>query len=156
MSSPVCQSMLDHGQERSEGAMKSVLMDGSTIVFVAELLENGQQPDASNVFDLANVIEALILHEKIVVLDTAHPKSEPSERLLAACELIGKGVIRIKNWPAQWILEEYLTRERPDFPELVKSGAFERAATCSDFSKPVGKIGKLLLEQYDEEVKDYK
>ena len=51
--------------------MDKVLVDGSTVVFVARLLSGEDGPSAINLFDLALLTESLILHDEVIVLATA-------------------------------------------------------------------------------------
>jgi len=47
-----------------------VLVDASTLLFVADLLTGKAKPTLFNVFDLASLVEAVVLHDGVLVVDT--------------------------------------------------------------------------------------
>lgn len=69
-----------HGEAVCQGRghlMDKVLVDGSTVVFVARLLSGEDDPSAINLFDLAVLTESLILHDEVIVLATAERGTAP-------------------------------------------------------------------------------
>src|SRR5215469_2031854 len=55
---------------RTGGDMDRVLLDGTMLISVARLLNGEDRPSALNVFALLLMVESLILHDRIIVIDT--------------------------------------------------------------------------------------
>jgi hypothetical protein len=85
--------------------MEKVLVDGSTVVFVARLLSGEDSPSAINLFDLALLTESLILHDKVIVLATAERGSQ--NEVDAAAARFGSSV-RVVHREVGDLLWEYV------------------------------------------------
>ena len=53
--------------------MERVLLDSSTLMSAAGLLRGEQKPSAYNIVALASLVECVILHDSVLVLDTIDP-----------------------------------------------------------------------------------
>ena len=49
--------------------MNKVLNDVTSFAFVSELLNDDSKPTAINIFNLSNIVESIVLHDRILVLD---------------------------------------------------------------------------------------
>ncbi len=49
--------------------MNKVLNDVTSFAFVSELLNDNSKPTAINIFNLSNLVESIVLHDRIQVLD---------------------------------------------------------------------------------------
>ena len=87
--------------------MEKVLVDGSTVVFVSRLLSGEDGPSAINLFDLALLVESLILHDEVIVLATAVRGTESA--VDAAASQFGSSV-RVEHRQVGELLWEYVQR----------------------------------------------
>ena len=95
--------------------MRAVLLDGTTLMAVSQLLSGDRPPTALSVSALALLAESLILHEKVVVLDTL----EDDDRLNLVANDFGP-FLRVERRTVPEIVAAYLEME---YPELAGLGA---------------------------------
>src|SRR5438046_2416755 len=90
--------------------MERVLLDGTTLVSARRLLSRQDPPTALNFWSLSLLIECLILHEEVIVLDTLPDDST----LQAAAQPFG-GLVRVERHSIRSLVDRYIEME---FPEL--------------------------------------
>jgi hypothetical protein len=128
--------------------MERVLVDGTTCVSVADLLTSRAAPSAINIFNLSHLVEALVLHERVVILDTAVPGASVSKRLHETMASFPMGAARIERREVRALLEEHLAIVRPDFEKLKESRAFESSETRREFSSAIEQLSRELLHPF--------
>lgn len=79
-------------------------MDGSTFVFTNRLIESKMSPSAMHIFNLSNLLESLIFHDKIYVLNT----TEDSKELTYAIRKFPKGLIKVIEKTNSELIDEYV------------------------------------------------
>jgi len=83
--------------------MERVLLDGTTLMSVTRLLAGEDPPTALNVYSLSLLVECLILHTELIVLDT----SPEDDRLTQAAAVFGDAVW-VERRSSEDIVERYL------------------------------------------------
>jgi hypothetical protein len=104
-----------------------VLLDGTTLISVARLLNGQDKPSALNVFALSLMVESLILHDKIIVIDTL----QNDNRLSNAARRYG-GIVSVERCHAFGMVQDYISME---FPQLNLSELSERKSDLAGDSK---------------------
>ncbi len=83
--------------------MERVLLDGTTLMSATRLLAGEDPPTALNVYSLSLLVECLILHTELIVLDT----SPEDDRLTQAAAVFGDAVW-VERRSSEDIVERYL------------------------------------------------
>lgn len=86
--------------------MRRVLMDGSAVAHSARLLRGSDRLSAIHVFDLAILVESLILHEQVAVLETdgvAHPDLRHGRDLF-------EDELKVHVTSLERLVDDYVTR----------------------------------------------
>lgn len=83
--------------------MERILLDGTTLMSATRLLAGEDPPTALNVYSLSLLVECLILHTELIVLDT----SPEDDRLTQAATVFGDAVW-VERRSSDDILERYL------------------------------------------------
>jgi hypothetical protein len=65
--------------------MDQVLIDGTTLMSALRLVRREERPTALNVQALSLLVEVMVLHNRVLVLDT----NRDDDRLLAAAHVFG-------------------------------------------------------------------
>jgi hypothetical protein len=88
--------------------MRRVLLDGTTLMSASRLLNGEEKPNALNFWSLSLLVECLILHDEIIVLDTLH--DDP--RLTIAARNFDN-LILVEHRSVKELIDRYIEIEFP-------------------------------------------
>ena len=134
-----------------------VLVDASSVVVADQLLKGRRPPSALSLFDLARLTEALVIHDKVIVLDTSPAGSGAEREIRRACSAVPGAVLEVKKASALEIITKYVDLSRPGFAARMSAGSeyLQRVANDRDFDPVVRRIKRLLLSADSYEMEDY-
>jgi hypothetical protein len=94
--------------------VRRVLMDATSWVLATDLLDATEPPNAVNVFDLAIVVETLILHDEILILSTYPPGSSETRRLRDAVAWVPDDCVTIEQCSPIELMKRYVRLRHPE------------------------------------------
>ncbi|HYR09080.1 MAG TPA: hypothetical protein VEQ60_14960 [Longimicrobium sp.] len=100
--------------------MDRVLIDASTVLFISDLLEGREEPNAINLLNLASFVESVILHKHITVLRMG-TGGDAGQRLDVFAAQLPDGIMRVLHKEPFSLLEEWRTlrsREARNVPQM--------------------------------------
>jgi hypothetical protein len=102
--------------------MDRALLDGTTLMSASRLLSGEDPPTALNVYSLSLLVECMILHKEVIVLDTL----PDDDRLTTAGSMFGDAVW-VERRSTEDIVERYVGLTLPDFslPQWADGGIAE-------------------------------
>jgi hypothetical protein len=119
--------------------MDRVLLDGSTLVFAARLLDGEEPPNAVSLFDLALLVESLILHDSVLILDT---RGDDELRSYAARH--GGEALTVQHHAVRELVDAYVALEVPEVRTLDRADPRQKEAVKA----AEGKLRALLDRKY--------
>ena len=79
--------------------MNKVLNDVTSFAFVSELLNDDSKPTAINIFNLSNIVESIVLHERILVLDGEERDSDRGKYIKKAVGCFPQKLVNVIENP---------------------------------------------------------
>jgi hypothetical protein len=133
-----------------EKLMDQILLDGTTLASATRLLRDGERPTALNLFALSLLVEALILHDTITVIDTS-----TSDTRLASYASLYADCIVVRQQSVTDLLELYAARDIRNFASMKETLKEFDYITREGYWAPINKgamgLDKALTQQYRED-----
>ncbi len=124
--------------------MDRVLLDGTTLMSADQLVSGDEPPAALNVYALSLLVECLILHKEIIVLDT---QSVDDSRLTAITARYGEAV-RVEKCTTRDIVDRYVALEFDGLSDLPTWDDETRTDRQDAIANAANKLRTVLNRQY--------
>src|SRR5687767_3062126 len=136
--------------------MQQILADSSTVMLVSRLLTGEERPSAINVFDLSVLVESVILHDTILVLNTTQRRSSSEQRLEAAAATWG-GAIELRTRTPQEVLNDYVAKHQSEDTSSGEPVQYWDGEKTTGFLGVIHHLDRDLFKSYadDEEFAQY-
>jgi hypothetical protein len=103
--------------------MDRVLLDGSTLAFAARLLDGEEPPTSVSLFDLALLVESLILHDSVLILDT-----RGDDELRSYAARYGGEALSVQHRSVRELVDAYVALEVPEVVTVDRTDPRHREA----------------------------
>lgn len=122
-----------------------------------ELVHGIHMPSALNLFELARLVESIIIHDKITVLDTSPYSSAEEKQIALASKAVPGDFMSIKKATPQDIITKYVDKSFPGFSSDLDGGSKfnDRLYRKELYDGVIEKVAKLLLSEDSPEMKIY-